>query len=538
MKKYIFKLLIVILISIVAFKFFNVKLYAQDKTIILAQNNSVIDVPQVKINNTAYVSAVRALELLGWSLNMDSTSQEKGTNKLHFIKGDNTLYISVVDTKVIYNGEVIPLERPVEVIDGELYIPSKFVAKEFGVQISWHSKDNLTILSGYDENSVYIEGEGNIIIAGNGIIINVFEAYNKDTLYDMLSYADRLLSKNKPEDAIVRYKDILSSINSDENQQLYTHVLINLGNAYGLLSEIKNVKANVNYAIDYFEKALELYTSEDVSGNHISLLNNLGNLYRVSFEITGDKTKLDKALSLLKEAAASTEQNTKPTITAIKTVDYTSNTSILEKASIFYNLAFTQKAEDIKELASDNMLTAVNFYSEALELHTFEKEPAVYSSIHYNIGNCNRFIGEILHDETKLNASIKAYKEAATFWCVESFPEKYARLCESLASAYNSKYYIDGNAENLKLAEGLFRESLVILSKDKYELDNAKINEKLADTYYEYATISNGAVEKSILRFNKALLFFYSNGYVVDCNRIAFKLSKSYNYFLLKKVLN
>lgn len=493
------------------------KLYAQDKKVIIENDNRVIGVPQIKINNTVYVSVVKALELIGWSQKEDSIK-----NGLVFTKGDSTICIDVAASVVIIDGEKVTLEKPFETIDKEIYIQSKFIAERFGVQIRWSNKDNLIILSGYDEKSVYVEGEGNIIIAGNGIIINVFEAYTKDTIYDMLSYADRLLSKNKLEEAIDKYKDILNNISPDENQDLYVHVLINMGNAYGLLSETKDTRTNVSYAIEYCEKALDLLTAGNFLDSYISLLNNLGKLYRVSFEISNDRIKLDRSLEILYEA-----------------VDYKENISILGKALLFYNLGLTQKTANIKELAWENILKSISFYLEELKLHTLEKESDTYALIHYDIGNCFAFLWDMQGDEIRLDEAIEAYKEAMEVWSVESSPQGYAKVGKALGGVYKRKYSINRKVENLKLAGAFYKDSLRIFSKDKYKLDNAKINEEIAEIYYEYSIISDedANIEKSICCLNEALLFFYCNGYVVDYNRVVFKLNKAYSYFLIKNFL-
>lgn len=503
------------LITALTFEVTTLKLYAQDKKVIINNDNRVIGVPQIKINNTVYVSIVKALEFIGWSQKDDSTK-----NGLIFTKNDSTICIDVAASVVIIDEEKIMLEKPFEIIDGEIYVQSKFIAERFGVQIRWNNKENLIILSGYDEKSVYVEGEGNIIIAGKGIIINVFEAYTKDTIYDMLSYADRLLSKNKLEEAIEKYKDILNNISPDENQDLYVHVLINMGNAYGLLSETKDTSINVSYAIKYCEKALELLKAGDFLDSYISSLNNLGKLYRASFEMTNDRKKLDRSLEILNEA-----------------VDYKENISILGKALIFYNLGLTQKTANMKELASENILKSISFYIEALKLHKLEKESATYALIHYDIGNCYVHLWDMQGDEIRLDEAIEAYKEAMEVWSVESFPESYAKVSKALGGVYKRKFSIDRKVENLKSAGAFYKDSLMIFSKEKYKLDNAQLNEEIAEIYYEFSVISNedANIEKSIFCLNEALLFFYRNGYVNDLNRVALKLNKAYGQFIVKK---
>lgn len=511
MKKTVLKFLVIILLAAVAFELSTFKLYAQNKKVIIDNDNRVIGVPQIKINNTVYVSVVPALELIGWSV-----KENNAKSRLVFTKSDSIIFIDVEASEININDEKVTFEKPVEIIDGEIYVQSKFIAERLGVQIRWNNKDNLVILSGCDEKSVYVEGEGNIIIAGNGIIINVFEAYSKDTAYDFLSYADRLLSKNKLEEAIDKYKDILENISSDDNYELFMHVLINMGNAYYLLSERKDRAINVNYAIEYYEKALEYYTEGGFVDSCISVQNNLGKLYRVWYEITGDRLKLEKSIDILTK------------------VDATNSDLLVEKALLYYNLGLSQKAADIEDLASENLLKAISFYTEVLNLHTIEKDAVNYAFIHYNIGNSFSIIGEIQADYIKLKYAEEAYGEALDIWSIESFPENYARVHKCLAEVYAKKYILDGSSESLESALAEYKESLLIFSRTSFKMDYAIVNTEMGEVYFKLSLLKNckSYLNSSIVCLNRALLVY--SPYNFD-RSIATKLNKVYSYFVLQK---
>jgi len=516
MGKPVLRLSIYMIAFLIIVELFPMCVFASDRKLIINNNEKVIGVPQIKIDNTVYVSIIPALETLGWEV-------ERKEEYLKFTKdGENSVFVvDVESSQVTLDAKSIILNKPVVVLDNDIYIPSKFVAENFGVQIKWNKKDNLIIVSGYDENNVYVEGEGNIIVVGNGIVVNIFEAYSEDTMYDLTSYADRLLSKNKLEEAIKGYREVLDNINLEDNRDLYVHMLINLGNAYSLMAETKDTVKNTNYAIEYYEKAIEFNSLSDSMDCLGSVLNNLGKAYRILFEINGDKGHLDKALRILEEA-----------------YDNERKSSLMESALICHNLGLVYKQMDIIDFANDKLSQGVSLYKEALVLHTLEEEPYLYALIQYNMGNAYRSVAENQCSNIIMKDSKLAYENALEVWSVESFPENYARVHKCLGDLWRMEYNFSKNVECLELALSEYMESLKLFSKDKSNINYPKTNADIAQIYFILSHTDNRYLYNSIFFYNKALTFYYSNNYVVEGKIIALKLTNAYLLCSRKKTLS
>ncbi len=151
----------------------NFNVFAEDVKVILNDSKRVLNAAQKEIDGTVYAPLRPVLEASGWNLVYDSINRS-----VCCIKENRQIVITIGSRVVDIDGEQIILDKPVVISDGITYIPSKFIAQKFGVQIMWNKNDNFIILSDYDEDDIYLEGNGNIIIAGNGIIVNIFEPYD------------------------------------------------------------------------------------------------------------------------------------------------------------------------------------------------------------------------------------------------------------------------------------------------------------------------------------------------------------------------
>ncbi len=491
--------------------------FAENKSFIVDGNAKTLNAPQIVINKTVYVSAIPALEYLGWSVDFNSTEQS-----LVCWKDNSSLILKVDSTKVSLDGKVIILEKPVTISDGVVYVPSKFIAQEFGLQIRWVGKENLIILSENDKKNIYVEGEGNVIISGTGIIVNIFEPFTKDTIYDMLGYADRLLKRNEAEEAIENYNEILENISANDNSELYAHVLTNVGNAFYLLSETKDVRKNINCAIDQYEKVIEFYKMQE-SENYAYVSNNLGNAYRVLFEITGDKKDLEKSLNLINEALEF----------------YTGKDFLLDSALVNYNMGLTYYGLGMKDEAYASLCEAEGLYREALKLYTRDHDSYIFAMIQFNIGNIFAIISEMESSEMNLQESMNAYEEVLKVWSVESYPVNYAKIHKCMGDVYRRRYEIDGNAESLKLAIKEYWESLRLFGIKKYPVDYAKTCTALGDMYLKLSYYEGDCnlLMKAMTSYNKALTVFKLDEYPVYFNHIGGKLNQVYVNMIMKIML-
>ncbi len=488
--------------------------FAASKSLVVDNNGNDLNTPQIVIDKTVYVSAIPALEYLGWLVEFNSTEKS-----LVCSKDSSKLILKADSTEVSMDGKVIIVEKPVVILDGVVYVPSKFIAREFGIQIRWVDKENIVILSKYDKKNVYVEGEGNVIISGTGIIVNIFEPFTKDTLYDMLGYADRLLKRNQTEEAIENYNEILENISADDNPELYAHVLTNVGNAFCILAETKDIRKNINCAINQYEKVMELNKTQN-SQIDPSVLNNLGNAYRGLFEITGDRKDLDKSLDLISEALKIN----------------TGKDFILDDALVNYNIGLTYYGLGMKDEACTSLNEAISLYRKALKQYTIDHDSDAYARIQFNIGNIFKIMSETENTEMNLQESMNAYKEVLKVWSLESYPGNYAKIHRCIGEVYRKKYQVDGNAENLKLAINEYRESLRLFSLKKYPVDYAKTYKGLGDVYLELSNseADDNLLMEAMISYNKALMVFKPDEYPLYSKYIGGKLNQVYWKVLMK----
>lgn len=512
MRKKTLRAIIAVLVLAVFMKTAFVYVFAENRKVILNNSDKVLNAPQKVIKGTVYVPLRPVMEALGWDLEWDSVNRAISCTK------DDSLFTLRIDSnEVSINGEQITLDKPAVISDGITYIPSKFIAKKFGTQIRWNKKDNLIILSDYDEDNISLEGEGNIVIAGGGIIVNIFEPYSTDTLHDMLSYADRLLAKNNAEGAIGKYKEILSNISVEDTPEIYIHVLNNIGNAYSLLAETRDAKKNILCSIALYKKVLQYSKAENTAAadSCALVLNNLGNAYRVLSEVSGDKKDMDKAVKTYKEALRC----------------HIANNSILDSALVYYNLGLTYRQMNLPDMANVSLANAEDSYKKALEVFTIKSNPSIYALIQYNLGNIYKVFSEMKDADISLKDAKAAYEEALKVWNVESYPINYARVHKCMGEVYSRMYQEGSNKENLKQALTEYNESLKLFTLDMYPIDYAKVNMEIGNTNLMLAGSKGDekCLERAVMAYNEALRVFKPLDYPAYNKYITDKLNQIEN---------
>jgi hypothetical protein len=147
------------------------------------------------VNGVAYIPVRSIFESLEWKVSWDSnlktvycTSKE---SKICFKNESREIYI---------DGKYSLMDYPLIIIKNKSYVPRKFIVQQFGLKVRWNGKDNIIIRSDDDTTSVTVNGGNNIVIVGDGIIVNIFEPCDKYTINDMLSFSDKLLAANNAED--------------------------------------------------------------------------------------------------------------------------------------------------------------------------------------------------------------------------------------------------------------------------------------------------------------------------------------------------
>jgi len=434
-------------------------------------NGAEFELQLKTIDNIVYVSVRSVLEAFGWKVYWNSADKQ-----VSGIKDENKIVITVGKTKSLINGTEISLDNPPIIIDGVTYIENKFVAKYFGENIIWNKKDNL-IVTGNDitMGDVIINGEGNIVIVGSSMILNVSEGYNSDTLNDLINEADAILIRGYAQDALLKYNTILENISAYDKPGLYAHIMTNMGNAYFVLANTRDIKSNLFYAISKYEKALEIYKEDKETPNYFQVSNNLANAYFVLGEISGDHDLINKSISEY-----------------TKVIDYfEAEKFFLDCAKARYNMGRAYFITGDKMLAEENFVNAEELCNKALSNCTIDSNPDLYAPVQSNLGNIYKLRAEVSGQKEFLEKAIKGYEEALKVWRAETNPSIYASIHKCIGDIYLMLYKYDSQErkENLKKSQKAYEEALKIKITEKYPLENAEIKCSMGDTYlYLYST--------------------------------------------------
>lgn len=440
--------------------------FAKDEQVIVVDSGKLVKLKPKLFNGETYVPLRTVLQSLGWKLSWNGTERT-----VTCVKAENKIFLKIGNVNGSINNRPVVLDRPPLLFNGLTYVQNRFIAQQFGVNVVWNRKDNLIIVSKDCKSDISINGGQNIVIAGNGMIINIVEPYSSDILSDMLDYADRLLSGNNPADALMKYKEILNHLSKEENPEIYAHLMNNMGNAYSVLADVKDTKTNTLLAVEAYGKALEVYQKSNTTFNYYITLNNLANAHRVLGKISSDNTLLNTAITLYKEALSA----------------YSPDLYILDHAMIQYNMGMVYH-ELGDSLSSKASLTGAKAtYHQALAIYTPDKEPALCAFIQYNLGNIYKLSSETRNRKIFLEKAETTYKQALKVWTVESHPLNYAKIQYSLGDIYVNLYVIGNIGKNIEQAIQCYDEASAIYTAVEYPVDSQEIlrKKKYAETLLE-----------------------------------------------------
>ncbi|QNU65465.1 copper amine oxidase N-terminal domain-containing protein [Ruminiclostridium herbifermentans] len=537
--KIVSRILLFTIISIQIILLMINPIYAKDNYIYVNTNKSISIKPKI-INNKPYIPLRTALEAYGWEVTWNSANKSitciREADKVIFTVNNRTAEINNVKTHI--NSSPI-------IISGVTYIESKLLATQFGIKVRWNKTDNFIVVSNDVYSNIAVKGNGNIIVAGNGIIVNIIEPYGIDTLNDMLDYADSMLAKNLVDDAVIQYKSILDNISLNEDPNIYAHIMNNLGNAYTLKSEIRNKVSNINYAISYYKQALEIYSSDANSLKYSIASINLGNAYNVLWEVSREEEHLKMALEYFSNAS----------------INDLSKNYILEYATLQNNIGITYFRLNQKNLSEESLLTALNIYNDYLNIYNFSETPLECASIHKKTGDIYKLLFSFSPSDLYIQSAIDSYKQALNVFTVESYPKEYAKLHQSLGDvfsiqlakwntdSFNKPYLAEYLSSNtfaqvnsiklpslvkptlLELIKNEYTESLLIYTYEKYPIGYAYSNYLLAAVYSHLIINQNEKeyLSSALSAYNNSLKVYTEQDYPVLNSLINQKVNEMVN---------
>ncbi|MDP4180551.1 MAG: extracellular solute-binding protein [Bacillota bacterium] len=181
------KLILLVLALVLVFSSVIPTSWAQQKITVVLDGTALNFDAQPFIDNGRTMVPFRAIfEALGASVNWDEASQTvTGT------KGDTNIILTIDSNTATINGEIVALDSRPQIRDSRTFVPTRFVAENFGVRVYWNNSSSTVVLLSDkidpSEDSKYIaatdlkdpeEASNSINTATKGSI--TFWHFNKD----------------------------------------------------------------------------------------------------------------------------------------------------------------------------------------------------------------------------------------------------------------------------------------------------------------------------------------------------------------------
>ena len=505
MKKNLINILVFVILFVLFLPATSTMSFAEDTRITVNSLNISNARPET-INGVVYIPLRSFFEALEWRVEWEPISKEvictQKNEELRFKTERNGIEINRI-AKL--------MDAPLININNRSYLPQKFVTKQFGIKVRWNKKDNIIITSDNDTSSVTVNGGNNIVIVGDCMIINIFEPCSINTLNDMVSYSDRLLSSNARE-ALNIYKEILENISAEEAPDIFAHVMNNSANAYSKLAEYGNTKDNITNAIECYSQAMPFYKDNNDVLNYSILLNNLGSAYRVLADITGENTFLEKAVDNYIEASDFYIQPKYP----------------LDYSLVQYNLAKVYSDLGQKDLSIECCLNSKVGLEKTLSQFSLEQNPSFYAMLQYNLGDIEFMMETLDHEKRKDTESLLRFKEAQKVWTAESYPFNYAKVNQQFGYSYTKLYEHSGDIDYLYKAKQVFEEALEFYTIERYPFKYGVINLELGNVYTLLSQLSDKDMflSEATLSFENSLKVFNSEDYPKYLSQTASQIDK------------
>lgn len=424
--------------------------------------------PQV-VNGITLLPIKSVYLSFGWDVSWDSKDKTITTKN----QGKKAVF-KVGSNIVVMDSCLVEIEVPITIINGSAFVCSSFVAKEFGIKVVWDKINNTVIVTKNDRKDIEINGNGNVIVLADGLILNIYEPYGNDTAQDMISHADKILCSGYADGAIQKYKEILDNILEDEKPQEYAHVLGSMGDAYIILAQSKGMVYNLLKAVEFYQKALDVYSKNDIYGCQF-IKNNLGNAYTYLWEATDDYRYLNLAVDIFREACNKewVEKN------------------IEDYAAKQYNMGRALIGLGDKNSAKSCLQSALNEYEKYIKLYSADLTPYEWSNLNMIIGSTYKLISQVYDKENNLKKSIDFFEDALKVRNIESYPMDYARIHKSLGDIYTSLWETDFKDSYLKKSIEEYNESLKFFFIENNPVNYARVNFQLGNVYIKLAKTAN-----------------------------------------------
>jgi len=312
--------------------------------------------------------------------------------------------------------------------------------------------------------------------------------------------SQRLLdSTNKTEyghKAINTFEEALELFSSNQKKREYASAQNRIGETYSRLADIDDAEINCEKAILAFDEALKIRTREEFLFEYIQSQYNLGAVFY----------KLSEVKNRIKNSQRSIQELEKlQKLGKFKLLFSGYYGSIQNLLGVAHsNIAEVEnKKEDFNEV--------FDFYQEALKQSSLDRDPLSYALIQNNLGT---YFARMANIEKEIDLRKKyctkaftAFNKALEVYTYEQFPRDYSITKANLCEAYRILADIEDKEINCKKAIENGKEALKIQTPKLYPIDYAQTQLNLGVTYATLAEVKNPLdnYKESISRFNEVL---------------------------------
>lgn len=277
--------------------------------------------------------------------------------------------------------------------------------------------------------------------------------------------------------------------------EMYYKSFNNIGICYGKLAQIKERKANLEKAIEYFDKALKICKNIKDADSYSQVLIQKGNCYLMLSRAISKSESINKSIEIYSEAVEIIK--TRMDLEKVTNPNYASaQIGLGNSYQYLANFAF----QDIQ----DCIERSIKHFDEALK-YTSSKELNKISEIKNNKALAYKSLAKALEPKKNLNEAKILFEDLLKTYNIADYPYQHAQTLANLAIVYGE---LSEYQEQNDLKQNLIRKSIeyfkevikTIYNKEKFPdryLDNCN---NLATAYINLASITgkNGDIMESI----------------------------------------
>ncbi|RVU53916.1 copper amine oxidase N-terminal domain-containing protein [Anaerosphaera multitolerans] len=263
--------------------FNTVSVFAQ-KTVKVQLNGQEIqtDVPGYIKNNRTLVPIRFISESLGYEVDWDEDDRE-----ITIEKGDIEIELKVGSTKVEVNDEERTIEVAPEISQNRTFVPIRFIAENFGVNVDW-DKDNYIVLLTTDGSSPKANTDYNAnLTAEEKVYLEEFNSLMgklRSNMNQLKGYYFENSSKFSKTEIQNRYEQLKSEIDT----------IVNSINSIDAPAKFKNSSEVLKEAANISKEMVGLYNSALIDGKSDAAKNVVNYQTQLSIKLT-EATKMFQA---------------------------------------------------------------------------------------------------------------------------------------------------------------------------------------------------------------------------------------------------